>query len=169
METRLANESDLPKLKIMFDASVENMNKNGITIWSKVFPYEELPHDIKNKNLRLILDGEEIIATFGLFGEFDGQDCFAWQDKNSNAFYLGRVNVNVKYLRQGFGRIILDQAATLARKSGADFLRLTVGEINKPAINLYAGYGFTEVAGKYKEFSPSLDADIILIGMELPL
>lgn len=169
MEIRLATEKDLPNIKALFDAAIVNMYKNGIRIWSEVFPYCMIPEEVANKEIHVIAEGEELIAVFGLFKAFEGQECFTWQDAGAEARYLGRVNVNVKYLRQGFGKMILDNAVSIAREQGAKFLRLDVAKVNTPAENLYIRYGFKKVGGVCREYSPILKEEIALIGYELPI
>ncbi|MFA6860704.1 MAG: GNAT family N-acetyltransferase [Clostridia bacterium] len=121
MELRIAEKSDLPQLKIVFNDIVENMHKNGITIWDEFYPYEEFDNDIENRNLYLIVSGEEIAAAFGIFDTADGQTSFEWKDKNAKAVYLGRVGVAVNYLRQGVGSMLLDYASELAKQKNANF------------------------------------------------
>ena len=43
------------------------------------------------------------------------------------------------------------QAAVLAKEKGAEYLRLFVVDINKPAIQLYRKNGFVQAEGVYEE------------------
>ena len=65
--------------------------------------------------------------------------------------YIDRLGVNVKYLRQGIGSKMLEQAEKLAGEKGAKWLRLFVVDINKPALDLYEKCGFKRAGGIYQE------------------
>jgi len=54
MELRTAIKKDLPALEVMFKKIVENMHKNGVTIWNDSYPYEEFAGDLENNNLYLM-------------------------------------------------------------------------------------------------------------------
>lgn len=73
---------------------------------------------------------------------------------------------NVHYSRKGIGSAMLREAAELARKKGAEYLRLFVVDINEPAINLYLKNGFKRGNGIYEE---RIDEDYVLreIGFEM--
>jgi len=151
----------------MFKNIVENMHKNGITIWNEFYPYEDFAGDIENQNLYLMTDEDEIVAAFDVYNTANGQDCFEWKDKNAKAVYLSRVGVNAKFLRQGIGAFALKHALEIAKRNNAKFLRLLVSDVNKPAINFYRKNGFTQVTGVYNEFSESLNKDIVDFGFEM--
>lgn len=46
---------------------------------------------------------------------------------------------------------MIAKAKEIAREQGAEYLRLFVADINRPAIQLYEKNGFTRVKGVYKE------------------
>ncbi len=54
---------------------------------------------------------------------------------------------------------MLKKAKEAAKKLGAEYLRLFVVDINKPAINMYAKNGFIRVNGVYDEV---IDNDFVL-------
>lgn len=167
MKLKLAENKDLPALEAMFKEVVENMYKNGITIWNEFYPFEEFAIDIANKNLYLLTNEDEIIAAFGIYNNANGENCFEWQNKNAKAVYLGRVGVNVNFLRQGIGEQVLKQTLEIAKQKNAKFLRLLVSDINTPAINLYRKNGFTQSIGVYNEFSETLGKNITELGFEM--
>lgn len=169
MNFRLAVKGDLPKLKAMFIDIVKNMDINNIHIWNEYYPYEEFENDIQNKNLYLITDKNNIIATIGLFDTFDVEDCFEWNDKNAKVLYVSRLGVNVNYLRQGIGNLALQNAIKIAKDRNYKYLRLLVADINKPAINLYTKNGFCKVNGIRNEYSEILKKTISELGLEIEL
>lgn len=166
MELRLADKKDLADLKIMFEKIVEHMHKQGVNIWNEFYPYEEFENDIENKNLYVIDNNKDIVAVFGVFDSVEGQEFLGWQDKNAKAMYLGRVGVNVDYLKQGIGSLIIKYSLELAEKQKADFVRLLVVDINKPAINLYLKNGFVQACGIYNEYIKEEDLNLTLYGFE---
>ncbi len=167
MELRTAIKKDLPALEVMFKKIVENMHKNGVTIWNDSYPYEEFAGDLENNNLYLMTHENEIVAAFGVYDATEGQDCFEWKDKSAKAVYLGRVGVDVKFQRQGIGKLVVKHAFEIAIRKYAKFLRLLVSDINKSALNFYRKNGFTQVTGVHNEFSESLNKNIVELGFEM--
>ena len=167
MELVKAEKSDLQQLKVVFDNIVKNMHNNGVNIWNEYYPYEEFEYDIEANNLYLIKDGETIVATFGVYDSISGIDSFKWSCQDSDALYLGRVGVNINYLKMGIGSKIIEYAKIIAKNKGAKFLRLTVVDINKPAINLYLKNKFLKVEGVYKEVIEETNTTLYEYGFEI--
>lgn len=151
MDLRLAKKSDLPQLKTMYEKIIDNMNKNNIQIWDEVYPCEFFQDDIENKSLYILTEDNDIVAVFALCESNDGEDHLKWENVKEKALYIDRFGVNVNYLRQGIGRLMLKNAMELAKQKDAKYLRLFVVDINKPAINLYLKNGFKRVDGIYEE------------------
>mgnify|MGYP004629998387 FL=1 len=82
-----------------------------------------------------------------------------WQNKHAKALYIDRFGVNVNYLRKGIGSLMLNKAIDTAKDNGAEYVRLFVVDINKPAINLYIKSGFNRIDGIYDEI---IDDDLVL-------
>ena len=82
-----------------------------------------------------------------------------WENKDAKAFYIDRLGVNTDYLRRGLGSYILKRAMELAGEQGAGYLRLSVVDINKPAINLYLKNGFKRAGGIFEE---RIDEELVL-------
>ena len=168
MICRLANSNDLSVLEIMFKEIVKNMHNHGITIWNEYYPFEEFEIDIQKNQLYLLVDNNEIFATFVLYPS-DTSDCFAWKSKDKEAMLLNRLGVNVKYLKQGVAFKVLDEAKKIAKKKNFKYLRLAVVDSNIPAINLYKKYGFKKVDGIYKEYIKERDITLVEYGFELKI
>lgn len=167
MKIRLANNSDLPELKIMFKEIVEEMNNNGIKIWSDYYPYEMFKDDIKNKQLYVLVEDKKICATIGTFDNISGQECFEWADSTAKAMYIGRIGVNTRFLRRGIGSKAIAEAIKISKKKGCKYIRLTVTKENTPAIKLYEKNGFVRVKGEFHEYAESLNKTHIEYGYEL--
>lgn len=159
MEVRTAEQSDLPQLKTVYQGIVRRMEKTDVAIWDEVYPSCCFPQDIEQKRLYVLTEDGDIIGAFALCGENPGADRVTWKCDVGKALYLERLGVNVDYLRQGLGALMLQKAAELAGEQGADFLRLFVLEGNAPAIALYRKNGFVQAEGVYEEV---IDADLTL-------
>lgn len=167
MNLRLANISDLSKLKAVYGNIIDNMNRNNISIWDDIYQCEFFSDDIENNRLYLLVEEHDIIvAAFALCESNAGEGYVKWENALGKALYLDRLGVNVDYLRQGIGSMMLKHATMLTKQKNAKYLRLFVVDINKPAMNLYLKNGFRQVDGIYEE---KIDDNIILreYGFEL--
>lgn len=151
MNFRIAKMSDLPQLKKIYRRIIEKMNEDNIQIWDEIYPCEFFADDIKNRRLYVLENDHEIVSAFALCEENAGANCVKWENDNCKALYLDRLGVNVDYIRQGIGSLVLKKAITLVKEKGAAYLRLFVVDINHPAINLYIKNGFKRVLGIYDE------------------
>ena len=151
MKLRLANISDLPKLKNIFRKIVDNMNKSNIPIWDEIYPCEFLANDIKNSCLYVLEKNNDIVSAFALNSTHSGEPYVKWKNTQAKVLYIDRLGVNVDYLRKGIGDMMINNAINLGKNNGVKYLRLFVVDINKPAINLYTKNGFKQVDGVYKE------------------
>ena len=151
MELRLANEGDLPQLKIMYQKIVAQMNANNIEIWDDVYPSEFLSEDINQKHLYVLIDQETIAGAFALSEANPGAHAIHWENKNAKAFYIDRFGVNTDYLKRGLGSLMLKEAIAAAKEKEAEYLRLFVVDINIPAIHLYKKNGFKQAEGVLEE------------------
>ena len=130
---------------------IKNMNKNNIQIWDDIYPCEFFEDDINNKRLYVMADDEEIISAFALCDNNAGEAYVEWSEKSAKAMYIDRLGVNVEYSKKGIGQQMLNKAKEISKSIGAEYLRLFVVDINKPAIRLYQKNGFTKVDGVYDE------------------
>lgn len=169
MEIRLAEKSDLSTLEAMFDDIIKTMNKNGIFIWNKYYPFEEYEHNIQKGRLYILTDNQNIVSVFALTTVIQGGDCFSWQNNNAKAMYIARLGVNTNYTHKGFGSKTLQKAMQICKQKNIDYLRLTVAEENTPAINLYLKNNFTKVNGLFQKYSESLSKTINEIGFEIQI
>ena len=167
MNLRLAKTEDLPQLKIVYNEIIKNMYRNNIKIWNEIYPYVEFPNDIEKKNLYLLTKNNDIVATFAISEENSEGECLKWKNPQEKAIYIKRIGVNVNYLRQGIGGLVIKNAIEIAKQKNVKYLRLLVVTNNKPAINLYLKNGFEQVEGLYdQEFEDSI---ITEYGFELEI
>lgn len=159
MNFRLAEISDLPKLKSVYKEIIDNMNRENIQIWDEIYPCEFFCDDIEHNRLYVLEENAEIISAFALCDSNNGAEYVQWENKYAKALYIDRFGVNVNYLRNGIGSVMLNKAIALAEEKGAEYLRLFVVDINEPAIRLYIKNGFKQAGGAYDEV---IDEDFVL-------
>ena len=151
MEFRLANMGDLKELKDMYKEIVKDMNDNNIQIWDDVYPCEFFENDIKNNQMYILIDSNEIISAFVLCNTNAGAEKVQWNKEFGKSIYLDRLGVNIKCCKKGIGTLMLEKAKKIAKSKGYDCLRLFVVDINIPAVNLYVKNGFVKAQGIYDE------------------
>ena len=127
------------------------MNHSNVRIWDEIYPCAFLEEDIRAGRLYILKNGDDIAAAFALYESNEGEPFVKWENADAKALYIDRLGVNVKYLRQGLGRVMLRNAAELALQKNAEYLRLFVVDINEPAVNLYRENGFAQAEGIYEE------------------
>lgn len=151
MEFRLAVVEDLAKLKDMYRQIVKNMNENNIKIWDDVYPFEFLEEDIKNNQMYILIDKNEIISAFVLCNKNAGEKEVRWNYDSAPSIYLDRLGVNPKYSNRGTGSFMISKAKEIAKALGNKYLRLFVVDINIPAVNFYIKNEFEKAEGIYEE------------------
>lgn len=151
MDFRLAVMQDLSQLKEMYKQIVKNMNEQDIQIWDDIYPCEFFEEDIKNKQLYVLLNNSEIVSAFVLCDANSGENTVKWNDNHAKVLYVDRLGVNIKHSKKGIGSLMLNKAKEIAKTLGAEYLRLFVVDINKPAIQVYIKNGFVKADGVYDE------------------
>ncbi len=149
MEFRQAVQKDLEQLKLMYREMIRNMNENQIQIWDEIYPCDFLEDDIRNSRLYLMSEHGEPVSAFALCEGDGGENHVEWEKCFVKALYLDRFGVRPNYGGRGIGGRMLAKARTTAKALGAEYLRLFVADINKPAAGLYEKHGFTRRKGVY--------------------
>lgn len=85
MNLRLANLSDLSKLKAVYGNIIDNMSRNNISIWDEIYPCEFFSKDIENNCLYLLVDDGDIVAAFALCESSSGESYVKWENVNDKA------------------------------------------------------------------------------------
>lgn len=168
MEIRLAVIDDLPQIISVYKEIIKNMNENQIEIWDDIYPCDFFREDIEKNCLYILLDDKVVVSAFVLCDKNTGAESVNWERDTDNVLYLDRFGVNVNYTGKGIGSLMLDQAKKTAKRLGAEYLRLFVVDVNRPAILLYQKNGFARAAGVYEEV---IDVDFVLreYGYEITL
>lgn len=161
MDVRRAEPADLPQLKAMYQKIVAHMDREGIRIWDAVYPAVCFPEDIARQRLYVCTEHREIAAAAALCAS-GGEEGLKWS--GGRALYLNRLGVCVDFLHRGVGTFLLKNAADLAKKQNAEYLRLLVVDGNYPAVRLYQKNGYTRVPGIREE--PAADRILYEYGFE---
>ncbi len=151
MHLTLATNENLEQLQAVYRDIIANMSENGINIWNDIYPCETFYDDIQNHCLYILWNQDDIVGAFALYPYANGENEVKWHDLSAQAYYLDRLGVNVHYLHQGMGSVMLREAMLLARKMRGQYLRLFVVKENQPAIQLYVKNGFQKVQGIFQE------------------
>ena len=64
MDLRLAVMEDLPQLKVIYKEIIKNMDSNNFLIWEEIYPCEFFENDIKNNQLYILFNNDEIVSAF---------------------------------------------------------------------------------------------------------
>lgn len=151
MEFRLAILADLSQLKKVYKDIIQDMKKQNIEIWDEIYPCEFFAEDIIKKQLYVLFDKDEIISAFALTKTNIGEIAIEWEKRSNKVFYLDRLGVNKKHSGKGIGSYMLNKTKDISKSLGAEYLRLFVVDVNKPAISLYKKNGFNKAKGIYEE------------------
>jgi [ribosomal protein S18]-alanine N-acetyltransferase len=82
--------------------------------------------------------------------------------------HLLNLSVAANWQRRGYGRFMLDCFMSLARDHGCAFISLEVRPSNTPAIGLYQGAGFREIAMRKGYYPAEIGReDAIVMGRAL--
>lgn len=148
---RLAKMSELYEIENMFKDIIEDMYKQNIKIWNEFYPTECFEDDIKNNQLYVLEDNNNIVAVTALINTTEGAEEFNWKDKDNKSLYIARLGVNIKFKKQGYGSKLLDNIKQEAKRLDAKYIRLCVADCNIPAINYYQKNAFVKQDGIFVE------------------
>ncbi|GAA4897308.1 ribosomal protein S18-alanine N-acetyltransferase [Tessaracoccus lubricantis] len=140
MNVDIATLDDLPAI-LALEANFERR------VWS-----EQSWHD------ELVGSGRLVLIARQSEGQVVGVACFQHVDEVVD---LHRIVVAPEERRLGFARVMLVAGLQWAIEQGASRVLLEVDNTNVPAIALYRGYGFRQVATRRDYYAPGRDALIL--------
>lgn len=73
MNLRLADMSDLPKIKAVYRKIIENTDRDNVQIWDEIYPCEFFVTDIMRNRLYVLMEHEEVAGAFALCDANDGE------------------------------------------------------------------------------------------------
>ena len=146
---RLAEERDVARIVELYreltitDSQVEHSRKPTLTDYQLVFA--EIRSDPRQKLFVVEIDGE-VVGTIELL-------IIPNLSHNGTPFaFLENLIVTEKHRKKGLGRMLLEHAAELARKSGCHMVELCSDVRRKEAHKLYGSMGFEVQAHCFRLF-----------------
>ena len=138
MEFLKARKDDLDNIMSLY----KNVIASTFTTWDEYYPSKELiENDILSGNLYLLKENNEIIAVSFLgLKEEENED---WSHKLNYPLGVARICVNHKWQGKGIGKYFMLRLIEEAKNRGADGMHFHVATINKAAMKMYEGVGFT--------------------------
>lgn len=108
---KIATNEDSSKVINMLKQIAQWMKENNINQWRFLLEGgddEEITQAIDNQETYIVLNGNEIVATFTLLSKQSEWDIHIWgEDSTSNALYLHRLAIIPSYMDKGLGKRIL--------------------------------------------------------------
>jgi GNAT superfamily N-acetyltransferase len=146
---RLAEERDVPRVVALYqeltitDSQVEHSRNPSLADYQLIFA--EIRADRKQKLFVAELQGE-VVGTIELL-------VVPNLSHNGTPFaFLENLIVTEKHRRRGLGRLLLEHAVDLARKSGCHMVELCSDVRRKEAHKLYGSMGFEAQAHCFRLF-----------------
>jgi ribosomal protein S18 acetylase RimI-like enzyme len=144
MELESAKLEDLHVIDELFKNAIENMIKNNIFQWDKIYPNTNiLKNDIlKSQMYKIVLDNT-IVSVFVLNQECEEEYSTGnWEYKGKNFMVLHRLCVNNKFQNRGFGTKTMLYMEEYLKNNGIKSMRLDVFSENPIALKLYNKLGY---------------------------
>jgi ribosomal protein S18 acetylase RimI-like enzyme len=136
MDLRLAEPADLDLIRTMADEyyAFDHLEIDSERATAAV---RELLADRSLGQIWLVFDGTEpagyLVLAFGYSIEFGGKDAF-----------IDELYLREQYRGRGWGKAVMESAATAARNAGVRALHLEVTRENARALRLYESVGFVD-------------------------
>ena len=151
MKITQASPDDFGRIRSFYHSLIDDMKEQHLTItWIKdVYPAPEfLRSALNNGELYLCCDGPRIAASMVV-----NRDCNEGYRNlgnetpltNAEVLVIHALGVHPDYSGKGIGKMMVEEAIEIAKKSGAKGLRLDVLKGNEAARKLYLRCGFEYV------------------------
>ena len=162
-----ATESDAPELAALHAAAAEDLtNRFGPGFWS-TSPSERgiLANMLKPQFSRTLIarSNRRIAGTLRLHTKKPWAIDTAYFTVARRPLYLTGMAVHPKHQRKGVGRLLMKEAAAIARTWPADAIRLDAFDSAAGAGGFYAKCGFREVAHVVYKRNPLLYFELTLL------
>lgn len=151
MEIIKASENQYPAVRAFYHAMIDGLKGNPYDLgWKKdIYPAPEFLMDsLRNGELYLALEGEEIIASMVLNHEGnDSYQDFQWptEAQPDEVMVIHALGVLPAHSRKGLGKQMVQFAIDMALQNHQKVIRLDVIKGNLPAERLYEGLGFRKL------------------------
>ena len=118
----------------------------GIGRWT-IMPF------VRYGKVYVLLEDEEIVSVAEIMRTFDTKDAYIY------GFFTKE-----KFLRKGYGSVLLNFIINEMEKSGIEALTLTVDPENEKAVNLYLKHGFEKAGILTEEYGENEDRLYMRLG-----
>lgn len=117
----------------------------GLMHWSRPYSKENIAHDIENKEVYIVKNEGQNIATFML-----SQDTsYYFQEiPDENAVYLSKLAVNPNVVNTGIGTSCMKYIEEYCRNNNKTRVRLDVYDKSEQAVNFYTKIGYKQLFSK---------------------
>jgi GNAT superfamily N-acetyltransferase len=144
-----AAESDAAEIAALRTAVARELTRlHGRGHWSFEVTDRSVAAAVRTSCVLVARDGRQIVATLRLATKKPWAIDRAFYAKSRRPLYLTDMAVQPERQRQGLGRELLNEAATVARQWPADAIRLDAYDNEAGAGPFYAKCGFTQVGRK---------------------
>lgn len=138
MNFRLANESELDNIIMLYSSAVGN----DYCTWNNEYPTMlEAMDDFNNRSLYVLTIEDQIIGAISIVPINELDDFEGWNRKD-NVREIARVVMASDFQGLGLGKLMVANVLTVLEKNGYKAAHLSVALENKPAYKLYLSLGF---------------------------
>lgn len=144
---RNAKVTDLDHIVTIYQAAIDEMNKNNIFQWDEIYPNREvLEDDIIKQQLYIGILKDTICSAFVLNQEEDEEYVNgAWEYKMSSFYVIHRLCVNPIFQNQGIGTKTMRYIEKILREQAVETIRLDSFSLNPYAVKMYRSLGYNIV------------------------
>ena len=138
MEFKIGTIQDLDSICLLIKDAIAEMEKNDIYQWDEVYPARsDFEKDIRNNNLYIVFEEDELVAFYVISGEYDD-----WKYEAESAYVLHRFCVSPKVQNRGIGKKVLLHIEQQIKNMGYKSVRLDTFTQNPFAQKLYRHNGY---------------------------
>ena len=143
MEIISAKHHQLEEIMEFISNVVYQMQSEGLDHWGDDYPNRTVfLNDIKNQNLYLMVENDEIIAVIAITDDLEPQYSeIDWEDSKGKVLEVHRLAVHPRWQRKGVARALMDYAERFAMENNFTSIRLDTYSENLIALNFYEKRG----------------------------
>lgn len=118
------------------------VNNFGLMHWAKPYSKEQIEKDIENKDVYIVRNADQNIATFMLSEE---TSYYFKEIPDDNAVYLSKLAVNPDIINSGIGTACMNYIEEICRQNNKTKIRLDVYDKSLQAVNFYHKMGYKKL------------------------
>jgi ribosomal protein S18 acetylase RimI-like enzyme len=142
---RPARPEDAAAIHALLAAAGEALGRQGFRNWLSPYPVDRIRSDIRDREVFVVEDRSELVATYTLGGEgIPPYEPAPWPVTTLQARYLNRLAVHPNRQGEGLGSWCLARIAEHCRTSGVAAVRCDVLAANGELCAFYERHGYVE-------------------------